>query len=180
MVIQKIHNNSGRVRKIQEGETFQSFDCGDTELNDFLLYSAHDYRETLLAVSYVYEEDKDVIAYFSLSNDSLSYSDFIEKKLFNKLNRRINNAKRMREYPAMKIGRFAVMKDSKEKGIGSSLLDIIKYSLVNNPQSGCRFITVDAYNGAIDFYQKNGFVMMNEFQSNKKTQPMFFDLSQIL
>lgn len=86
----------------------------------------------------------------------------------------------MKQYPAMKIGRFAVNKDLNKKGIGSSLLDIIKYSLVNNPQSGCRFITVDAYNTAIDFYLKNGFIMMNEFQSNRNTQPMFFDLSQIL
>lgn len=180
MVIQESNNNSGRIRKIQEGETIQSFDCGDPELNDFLLYSAHDYRESLLAVSYIYEENKDIVAYFSLSNDSLSYSDFIEKRLFNKINRRINNSKRMRQYPAMKIGRFAVNKDLNKKGIGSSLLDIIKYSLINNPQSGCRFITVDAYNNAIDFYLKNGFTMINEFQSNRNTQPMFFDLSQIL
>lgn len=62
MVIQESYNNSGRIRKIQEGETIQSFDCGDSELNDFLLYSAHDYRESLLAVSYIYEENKDIVA----------------------------------------------------------------------------------------------------------------------
>ena len=180
MVIQDSNNYSGRIRKIQDGETIQSFDCGDSELNDFLLYRANDYRESLLAVSYIYEEDKDIVAYFSLYNYSLSYSDFIEKKLFNKINRRINNSKRMKQYPAIKIGRFAVNKDLNKKGIGSSLLDIIKYSLVNNPQSGCRFITVDAYNTAIDFYLKNSFIMMNDFQSNRNTQPMFFDLSQIL
>ena len=85
----------------------------------------------------------------------------------------------MRNYPAMKIGRFAIDLTQRKKGLGSSLLDIVKYSLRNDPQSGCRFITVDAYNDAIAFYQKNGFVMLNEFQKERRTQPMFFDLAQL-
>jgi hypothetical protein len=41
------------VRPLNEGETIQSFNCGDTELNDFIINRAAKYRDELLAVSYV-------------------------------------------------------------------------------------------------------------------------------
>ena len=91
------------VRPLNEGETIQSFNCGDTELNDFIINRAAKYRDELLAVSYVLEENDTPIAYFSLSNDNLSYEKFQQKTSFNRLNRAIDNAKRMKQYPAVKI-----------------------------------------------------------------------------
>ena len=97
-----------RFRQLENGETVKSFNCGDAELNDFILKHADDYRKSLLAISYVLEDENMPIAYFSLSNDSLSYEKFENKSSFNRLNRNINNAKRMRQYPAVKIGRLAI------------------------------------------------------------------------
>ena len=37
-----------RVRPLEEGERVKSFDCGDDDLNDFILNAAHLYREELL------------------------------------------------------------------------------------------------------------------------------------
>ena len=54
-----------RVRKLQEGEVLKSFNCGDAELNDFILKDADNYRKTLLSVSYILEEGSTPIAYFS-------------------------------------------------------------------------------------------------------------------
>ena len=169
-----------RFRQLEDGEIIKSFNCGDAELNDFILTKADQYKKSLLSVTYILEEDDVTLAYFSLSNDSLRHENFRNTSSFNRLNRRINNAKRMREYPAIKIGRFAVNNDCKHSRMGSSLLDHIKLSLIENPQSGCRFITVDAYNDAVGFYQRNGFMLVNEFQADRRTQPMFFDLAQLL
>lgn len=85
----------------------------------------------------------------------------------------------MRQYPAVKIGRFAINETYKNLGIGSYLLYLIKSSMAFEQKSGCRFITVDAYNDAVGFYERNGFVMVNEFQADRRTQPMFFDLAQL-
>ena len=41
------------VRKMKLGETIESFDCGDTDLNDFIVNEAHHYRKALIAVTYV-------------------------------------------------------------------------------------------------------------------------------
>jgi hypothetical protein len=35
------------VRPLNEGETIQSFNCGDTELNDFIINRAAKYRDEL-------------------------------------------------------------------------------------------------------------------------------------
>ncbi|MBO7160241.1 MAG: GNAT family N-acetyltransferase [Paludibacteraceae bacterium] len=174
------NTNVRRVRQLHEGDIIKSFDCGDAELNDFILCQSENYRKTLLAVSYVLEENNDVIAYFSLSNDNLSAEIFDSKTNFNRqMRKRFVNEKRRKHFPAMKIGRFAIETSQKSKGIGSALLGIIKTFLIKNPQSGCRFITVDAYNDAVGFYERNGFVMVNEFQADRRTQPMFFDLAQL-
>lgn len=55
------------------------------------------------------------------------------------------------------------------------LLDFIKGFFVIDNKTGSRFITVDAYRSAISFYERNGFVAL---QNNNKssTQLMYFDL----
>ena len=62
------------VRRLNIGDVITSFDCNDEDLNDFILNEANLYRETLLSVTYVVEDKKtkEVLAYFSLSNDKIS------------------------------------------------------------------------------------------------------------
>lgn len=58
------------IRKLQNGEDIHLFDCGDEDLNDFILNEARLYCKELLAVSYVLErEDVHLVhAYFSMAN----------------------------------------------------------------------------------------------------------------
>ena len=69
------------IRKLQKDERVKSFNCGDDDLNDFILNKAILYRKSLLAVTYVFEniESKEVIGYFSLANDRVSLNDFDDK-----------------------------------------------------------------------------------------------------
>lgn len=43
-----------QIRKLESDERIESFDCGDADLNDFILNESLFYREALLAVSYVF------------------------------------------------------------------------------------------------------------------------------
>ena len=43
------------IRKLGTDETVKSFDCGDADLNDFILNESSPYRKALLAVTYVFE-----------------------------------------------------------------------------------------------------------------------------
>ena len=100
-----------RIRRLNVGDTVAAFDCGDADLNDFLLKESNPYREALLSVSYVLEEKAtgEIAAYFSLANDKVSISDFESKTEFNRFRKhKFVNEKRLKSYPAVKIGRLGI------------------------------------------------------------------------
>lgn len=171
------------VRRLNNKEIVKSFDCGDADLNDFILSESLFYRKTLLAVSYVVEEKLDnhpVSAYFSLANDKISLNDFESKTEFNRFRKhRFVNEKRLKSYPAVKICRLGVDKRTKGVHMGSFLLDFIKSYFIIDNKTGCRFLTVDAYADAIPFYQKNGFIPLNEEDADAATRLLYFDLATI-
>lgn len=170
------------IRKLQNGEEIDLFDCGDEDLNDFILNEAKLYRKELLAVSYVLErvDDHLVHAYFSMANDRVSLADFESKTEFNRFRKiRFVNEKRMKSYPAVKLCRLAVDKSLKGQSIGTYLLNFIKSFFVVNNKTGCRFLTVDAYAAAIPFYEKNGFVPLNGDDKDAPTRLLYFDLKDI-
>ena len=105
------------VHKMGEKEIVATFDCGDDDLNGFILTDAPLYRKEKLAVTYTVLEKlapQKVVAFFSLSNDRISVTDFDNRTKYNRFSRRFNNHKRLKSYPAAKIGRFAV--DANMKG----------------------------------------------------------------
>ena len=165
---------------MQQNEKINAFDCGDADLNDFIINEAHLYRNELIAVSYVLENKttKDVTAYFSLANDRVSVTDFESNSAFNRFRRkRFAHEKRLRTYPAVKICRLAVAQSMRGKAIGSFLLDFIKsYFLVDN-KTGCRFVTVDAYLDAVPFYERNDFSLLKSKDEDLVTRLLFFDLA---
>ena len=167
---------------MDEQETVAAFDCGDEDLNGFILTDAPLYRKEKLAVTYIVTERADynkVVAFFSLSNDRISISDFDNKTRYNRFSRRFNNHKRLKSYPAGKIGRLAVRSSTKGMNVGSTLLDFIKHFFVADNKTGCRFITVDAYSAAIPFYLKNGFVPLNDEDAEEPTRLLYFDLNDL-
>ena len=91
------------MRKLNISEKIKSFDCGDTDLNDFILNESFLYREALLAVSNVLENKTD-----------------------------------------------------------------------------CRFLTVDVYAAAVSFYDKNGFIPLNNEDVDSATRLLYFDLNDIM
>lgn len=76
----------------------------------------------------------------------------------------------------MKIGRLGVHKDVKRKQVGTNLLELIKEIFVTNNRTGCRFLTVDSYSTIVDFYKKNDFDFLDNFDKEAETQIMYYDL----
>lgn len=149
----------------------------DEDLNNFLTEDAKNYSADLMAVTYLLIDRKkqQIAAYFSLLNDKMAY-DPRERSIWNRINRLIPNQKRRRSYPSAKIGRLAVGKEYARCGLGSQILEFIEYFLVTNPKLGCRFLTVDAYSGATNFYRKNDFEYFTMLDTLDKTRLMYFDL----
>ncbi len=155
-----------------------AFRCIDDDLNDFLLNEALDYQTELLAKTYlvVNEENGDLIAYFSLLNDTVRLEE-TNKSTANRINRRIPNNKRRKHYPALKIGRLAVDSRYAGMGFGEHILRTIRTMFRYGNRTGCRFLTVDALSSATSFYESKGkFRFFSDEDADEPTRLMYFDL----
>jgi len=172
-----------KIKRLKTTDKIESFDCGDADLNDFILREAPLYRKKKLAVSYALrriENPQEIVAFFSLANDKISVFDFENKTDYNRFSKRFNNRKRLKSYPAVKIARLGVLQSMKNMNIGSFLLNFIKTYFIWYNKTGCRFLTVDAYIDAIPFYMKNGFVSLNDDDIKDKTRLLYFDLDDMI
>ena len=167
------------------GYSIKPFDCEDEDLNDFLFNEATPYQKELLATTFVMENDEQTLGYYSLLNDSLQLREdmFASKSQFRKFLRELMPypKRHLKTIPALKIGRLAIDKSFKGKGLGSVIMaNIISKCIKMNKEQACRLITVDAYKQAIPFYQKMGFKFLTEDDKNDTTRLMFLDLANII
>lgn len=162
------------------------FDCGKTDLNEFLLETgkatpnATLYEKEHLSRTYLIEDsDTDqVLGYFSLACDKIERT-VSDPKIWNRLSRKVPNAKRRSSYPAIKIGRLAISRQAQNSGLGYSILNFIKGVFFNESRAGCRFLTVDAYLDAENFYAKCNFARLIAPEPDDETVLMYFDLKSI-
>lgn len=157
----------------------KSFDCGDSDLTEFFLNDSKDHAHQLLAVTYALESETETIAYFSVLNDSIRKGDTTNTRLKEKILKWLPYKKRgYKSHPAVKVGRFAVSSNYQNQEIGTQLMDYIKGYFIDKNKTGCRFITVDAYNKerVINFYEKNGFAFLTNGDENEERRIMYFDL----
>lgn len=166
---------------VNEAHLFKPFDCGDDDLNDFLLNSSKEYQKEYLATTYVIENEIETVAFFSIFNDGLKVQDIHPSRSALKafLRSILPHPKRhLKNYPAIKIGRLAVSLNSQRGNIGTKIINtIINYAISQNDFCGCKFIIVDAYRASISFYQKNNFKFLTDRDSTADTRQMYLNLT---
>lgn len=167
------------VKLLPETE-FGAFDCGDEDLNDFLVEDAKEFLDKRIATSYILLDGDKIVAYFCLLNDKISRQD-VTGTQWKRIKGSFPERKRFGSYPAIKIGRFAVSSEYKGHHIGTDLMNLLKGMLNDNPNySAFRYLTVDAYKSAIEFYEKNNFKILSEKIENDHTRLMFFDMMELI
>lgn len=171
--------DKSQLVRLYPGKNILPFDCGDNDLNEFLHNDSLHYLNELLAVTYLLETDEETIAFYSVSNDKISHLDLETNNKWNKFRAIFPREKRMRSYPAVKIGRLGVSNNFKGQGIGTAILDYIKLLFVNNNRTGCRYITVDAYAQSLKFYENNGFKYLTTKDEGKDTRLMYYPLNRL-
>jgi len=151
----------------EEKITNLDFDCRDEELNDFIYKDALNHLYENLAVTYLCLLDDIVVGFVSISNASIKINKEHKKKM----------KFQYPEFPSARIGRVAIDKKYNGKGIGSCIIKWVFGKCEDIGEDiGIRFVSVDAYDESIMFYEKNGFHL---FKSNKRNKPMYFDLNEI-
>lgn len=167
-----------KIVRLTQEHAFKPFDCGEEDLNDFLLEDAKQYAKGLLAVTYVIEDDNMTVAFFSLSNDRISLSES-DKATWRRIRASFPHRKHRSDYPAVKIGRLGVNIDAQRKHIGTEILDFVKHTFITSNRTGCCFVTVDALQSAVPFYERNGFKLLRK-ENKGETVPMYYDLTQLV
>lgn len=175
-----LHNDAIALCPVSDFSIFTGFSCGDDDLNDYIQNDAKAHAEQLLAVTYaLYLKHEGRIipkptAFACLLNDSLKVNKEVREETF-------PEEKRYSFYPALKIGRLGVYEEFRRMGLGSCLLDVVKELFLTDNRTGCRYITVDAYNkpATLAFYLKNEFEFLTDKDVNRNTRHMYFDLYRI-
>ena len=167
-----------KIVRLTQEHAFKPFDCGEGDLNDFLLQDAKQYAKGLLAVTYVIEDEESTVAFFSLSNDRISLLES-DKATWRRIRASFPHRKHRSDYPAVKIGRLGVNVNAQHKHIGTDILDFVKQTFITNNRTGCCFVTVDALQSAVSFYAQNGFKPLRK-ENEGETVPMYYDLTQLV
>ncbi len=163
-----------RITKLHPDEPFH-FQHEDPDLSDFFNNHAGLFQESLLATTFCVRYGVELAAMFSLSNDNIQFPKAVAEELFPK-------GKIFHSYPAVKIARLGVADGHRGNKFGAKIVFFLKIFFVVKNKTGCRFITVDAYNKpkVIKFYQDNGFTLLPIKNPDRRhTLPLYFDLKPI-
>ena len=173
--------------ELTEDYKFGNFNCNEDDITNFLFEDAKDYQREKMANTFLFvDNNNDIAAYFCISNDCLI--DRGEEKgftntTFNRLHRKINlpNAKRIKQYPAIKVGRLGVDLKYQGTGVAYQLMDFIKGFSILDHKPACRLLLLDALNKErqIAYYQKNGFAFLLDSDTESKNRIMYFDLNKL-
>lgn len=168
-----------RLVRLTPDTELVGFDCGDEDLNSFLVEDAKSFLDKRIATSYLLVDSDNIVAYFCLLNDKISRQD-VTNSQWKKIRGGFPERKQFGSYPAVKIGRFAVSSKYRGRNIGTDLMNLLKDMLNGNPNySAFRFLTVYAYISAINFYLKNNFKPLSEKIQNDHTRLLFFDMLEL-
>ena len=85
------------------------FDCGDADLNGFLMDNAKLFAEKRIGKTFLLMDGDVIAAYFCLFNDKISRLE-VSNSAWRKVKKLFPHGKHFCSYPAVKIGRFAVAK----------------------------------------------------------------------
>ena len=126
------------------------FDCGATQLNDYLQKHAWHNQQNRSARTYVVLRGPQVVGYYSLAAGSVQHEEATA---------RVAKGLARHPIPVVLLARLAVDQTEKRKGLGAALLkDALFRSLQAADIIGCRAVLVHAKDQAAqDFYRKFGF-----------------------
>lgn len=114
-----------------------------------------------------------MLALLDFCNDAVRFEKY--KGVVN-----IDTRKPLRSLPAVKLTRLGVARQYQRMNIGTYLLNKIKWLFTTDNRTGCRLITVDAYNNpdVLRFYARSGFEPFTDRDKGKQRRSLFFDLKR--
>lgn len=131
------------------------FTCGKAPLDEYIQKRAKQDIKAKVAACFVFsDDDKKIIGYYTLSNDSIP-RHILPEHVINKL-------PKYKDLPVTLLGRLAIHKDAQGQQLGQLLLmDALKRSYDSSFSIGSMAVVVDPIDeSARMFYSKYGFIQL--------------------
>jgi GNAT superfamily N-acetyltransferase len=162
------------VRRLEQEDEVENFDCGDGSLNNYLKRHAWANQEKIsIGVTYVAIDDtapRAVLGYFTLATASVPRDAFPKKYV---------RGLPPYDLPLILLARLAVDRRFAGRGLGHALIsEAFRISLRVADEVGCRCIVTDAYRNRVSWYAKYGFVPI-EGAVEGGPQRMFLDIRTV-
>jgi GNAT superfamily N-acetyltransferase len=166
------HKVALEIRRLTQDDFVKGFDCGDNALDSYLKRHAWANQEqNLIGVTYVAVEDShpsSIVGYYTMATGDLP-RDSLPADL-------VKTLPRYQNLPVALLARLAVDRRFQGSGLGKNLLrHAFGTVLTLSRQVGCRFLIVDAYSTAVEWYSKYGFIAVAGISSGGM-QTMFVDV----
>src|ERR1700685_249215 len=162
------------IRRLEEHDEVENFDCGDDALNNYLKRHAWtNQQKSSIGVSYVALEEgapRIVLGYFTLAMASVPREMFPKKHV---------RGLPPYDLPLILMARLAVDRRFAGKGLGHALIsEAFKIAIRVADDVGCRGIITDAYRSRVDWYAGYGFIPLAA-ASESGPQRMFLDIRSL-
>jgi len=162
------------IRRLEEFDEIENFDCGDEPLNNYLKRHAWTNQQKVsIGVTYVALDESApnmVLGYFTLATSGIARDRFPKKFV---------RGLPPYDLPLILLARLAVDRRFTGRGLGHALIaEALKITLRVADEVGCRCIVTDAYPDKMGWYARYGFVSI-EGASASNTQKMFLDVRTI-
>lgn len=162
------------IRRLEEQDEVEHFDCGDGALNNYLRRHAWTNQvKSSIGISYVAVDEtapRIVLGYFTLATASAPRDAFPKKYV---------RGLPPYDVPLILLARLAVDRRFSGRGLGHALIsEALRISLRVSDEAGCRAIVTDAYRDRAGWYARYGFVPV-EGSLESGPQRMFLDLRTV-
>jgi GNAT superfamily N-acetyltransferase len=162
------------IRRLDEFDEVENFDCGDEPLNNYLKRHAWtNQQKVFIGVTYVAMDESApqvVLGYFTLATSSIPRERFPKKFV---------RGLPPYDLPLILLARLAVDSRFSGRGLGRALIaEALKITLCVADEVGTRGIVTDAYPDKAGWYARYGFVPI-EGAASSGPQKMFLDVRTI-
>jgi GNAT superfamily N-acetyltransferase len=162
------------IRRLEESDEVEGFDCGDEPLNNYLKRHAWTNQEKVsIGVTYVAVDEsapRTVLGYFTLATSSVPRERFPKKFV---------RGLPPYDLPLILLARLAVDIRFSGRGLGHAMIaEVLRITLRVADEVGCRCIITDAYPDKVGWYARYGFVPL-EGTATSSPQKMFLDVRTI-
>ena len=144
-------SNLPRIEKLQRSHNVEPFDCGQEDLNRFLIRHSLQNQQSGGSITYVALVEQEIVGFYALNYGQVEYADAPERL-----------SKGLSRYPVsvMLLARLAVSLGWQGKGLGAGMLkDAMLRTLQAAEIAGLRALTAHAKDdNARAFYERFDFI----------------------